>query len=149
MHNFDSGWIPVIAIVLGILGIGLPTATFRMSQRWSESNRELSSSILTAWACLSIVSVLGAILIVLYVVGWMPPLETLLNRGVQRLLRCTDGAEIGLYSRTIPRFSGIKSKHLLENVMPPCSSRFPSVGAPTQLRRFPTIGNCSKSPQLS
>ena len=54
---------------------------------------------------------------------------------VQRLLRCTDGAEYGLYSRRIPHFSGIKPKHLLENVMPSYSRQISSVGAPTQIRR--------------
>ncbi len=81
MDNFNEDLIPVIAIVLGILGIGLPATTLRMSQRWAESNRELGPSILTAWATVSVLAVLGAVLIVLYVLGWMPPLETLLNRG--------------------------------------------------------------------
>jgi len=67
---------------------------------------------------------------------------------VQRLLRCTDGAENGLYSRRIPCFSGIKPELFLENVMPPCSSEFPSVGAPTQSRRFTAIGNRSKSARI-
>ncbi len=68
---------------------------------------------------------------------------------VQRLLRCTDGTENGLYSRIIPHFCGIKPELFLENLMPPCFSEFPSVDASTLFRRFATIENCSKSPQLS
>ena len=48
----------------------------------------------------------------------------------------------------IEKFSGIKLELFLENVMPPCSSEFPSVGAPTQSRRFTAIGNRSKSARI-
>jgi hypothetical protein len=67
---------------------------------------------------------------------------------VQRLLRCTDGAENGLYSRIIPHFCGIKPELFLENLMPPCFSEFPSVDASTLFRRFATIENCSKSARI-
>ena len=68
---------------------------------------------------------------------------------VQRLLRCSFDDGNGLYSRIIPRFSGIKPGLFLENVMPPGSIEFSSVSAPTQFRRFATTGNCSKSPEIS
>jgi hypothetical protein len=67
---------------------------------------------------------------------------------VQRLLRCTDGTENGLYSRIIPHFCGIKPELFLENLMPPCFSEFPSVDASTLFRRFATIENCSKSARI-
>ena len=76
------------------------------------------------------------------------PQDSVTHVLVQRLLRYTGGAENGLYSRRIPQFSGIKPELFLENVMPPCSSEFPSVGAPTLFRRFATTGNCSKSARI-
>jgi hypothetical protein len=71
--------IPIIAITLGILGVGLPTALFSVGYKWAREQRDLAAGILAGMTIISFVSVAAAALIVLVLIGWIPPLDQLLH----------------------------------------------------------------------
>jgi len=72
--HLDMGeFIPIAAIVLGILGIGVPTSVFSIARKWTENRPELTGTGIASAAFVSIVSLIIAGILLLAVWGWLPP----------------------------------------------------------------------------
>ncbi len=71
--------VPLIAIIIGILGIGLPVTLFQIARKWSQEHRELAGPILV---CCTLVAMLGLVIglaLLLTLTGWLPPFSEILD----------------------------------------------------------------------
>lgn len=75
--DFREEYIAVIAMVGGMSGVALPAAIFSMARKWSERQPDLAGSILGGAVAVCIASILVGALIILAVIGWLPPAREL------------------------------------------------------------------------
>ncbi len=69
---FHSEMIPVIAIVMGIAGLALPTTVFGVAKKWAEGQPDLAGPALGGAVAISLISILSGALIILVCLGWLP-----------------------------------------------------------------------------
>lgn len=71
--QIDGDVVPLIAVVLGIAGVGLPAALFSIAQKWSKEQPDLAGPILGGTVAVCILSILAGLVIILVCLGWLPP----------------------------------------------------------------------------
>lgn len=78
--NFDD-LLPLIAVMLGISLIVLPSVTLSLARKWSASQPQLASGILGGAIAIALLGILTTAFLVLAMIGWIPPLQTLMGHG--------------------------------------------------------------------
>jgi hypothetical protein len=79
-HNVDD-LIPLIAVMLGCSLVVLPAVSFGIARRWSASQPQLASGILGGAIAVCLFGILTTAFIILALIGWVPPLQTLMGHG--------------------------------------------------------------------
>ena len=64
--------IPLIAITLGVAGIGLPTSAFGIARKWSQEQPAFTGQMIGGATAVSILSILAGLTIILVLLGWLP-----------------------------------------------------------------------------
>jgi hypothetical protein len=80
VRNVDD-LIPLIAVMLGCSLICLPAISFSIARKWSATQPQLASGILGGAIAVSLVGILTTAFIILALIGWVPPLETMIGHG--------------------------------------------------------------------
>jgi predicted lipid-binding transport protein (Tim44 family) len=80
LRNMDD-LLPLIAVMLGCSLIVLPSVTLSIARKWSASQPQLASGILGGAIAIALFGILTTAFIVLALIGWIPPLQTLLGHG--------------------------------------------------------------------
>jgi predicted lipid-binding transport protein (Tim44 family) len=79
-RNFDD-LLPLIAVMLGCSLIVLPSVTLSIARKWSAAQPQLASGILGGAIAIALVGILTTTFIILCMIGWLPPLQTLMGHG--------------------------------------------------------------------
>lgn len=79
-RNLDD-LVPLIAVMLGCSLIILPSITLSIARKWSASQPQLASGILGGAIAIALFGILTTAFIVLALIGWVPPLQTMIGHG--------------------------------------------------------------------
>jgi hypothetical protein len=79
-RNVDD-LVPLIAVMLGCSLVILPAVTFGIARRWSANQPQLASGILGGAIAVALFGILTTAFIILALIGWVPPLQTLIGHG--------------------------------------------------------------------
>jgi uncharacterized protein YybS (DUF2232 family) len=73
--------IPLVCVMLGLALVALPAITLGVARRWSSNQPHLAHAILGGAIAITLIGILTTAFILLVVIGWIPPLSTLLGHG--------------------------------------------------------------------